>query len=172
MTYFNHIVCIALEHLSARDHLYNLSSLIGFSFVFQERTHHGAFTWGSPTLPSQYCWCVGWCPSRMAGWCENHAQFAAMQTPPLIPFFFYSLSGLNPQIRESAETTAKSSHAACLERNIPFWYLYLHMNLGTIQSQIKGRKLKHLWKRAKRNICTKSRFDHFLSIQLTKHSIL
>lgn len=141
MPYFNHTVCIALEHLSAREHLYNLSSLMGFSFVFQGRTHREAFTGAAPPSPAST---AGVLDDVHQGWQDVMRTMASLQhfSSPLIPFFL--LQPLRTQSTDTGVCTNNSQICSCSvpRKNIPFWCLYLHMNLCTIQSQIRGSRLK------------------------------
>jgi len=173
MSYFNHIACTALEQLFAKAHPHNLSSLVVF-FVFQERTHHGAFMWGSPTIPSQYCWHVGWCPVRMEGWCENHGQFVPLWHP-FSSLLFHDFSGLHAQRQGSAEATAKSGSCHVPGRKHCFvvfgaahesWrYSELYTRKQAETTCISGGKEIHIR-------CTINRFVLFLFMLLIKYSVL
>lgn len=85
MHFFNCIACIALEHLSARDHLYNLSSLIGFGLFFRREPTVGHLPGAAPLSPAST---AGMLDDVNQGWQDGVRTMASLQhfSSPLILF--------------------------------------------------------------------------------------
>lgn len=168
---FNHTVCIALEHLSAREHLYNLSSLMGFSFVFQGRTHRGAFTGAAPPSPAST---AGVLDDVHQGWQDGVRTMASLQhfSSPLIPFFL--LQPLRTQSTDTGVCTNNSQICSCSVPRKKYSFLVFvsaHESLHYSEPD-KRKQAKTMCESRGKGIYAQSRFDHFLFTLLAKHSIL
>lgn len=141
MPYFDHVACTALEQLSARAHPHNLSSPVGL-FWFSGESLPWYIYVGWPHHPQPVA--AGVSDDVHWGWKDGVRTLASLHhfSFPLIPFFSMAFQVSIHRDRVLHKQQPNLAHVICLEGNISLWYLDLHMNLGTIQSHIQGRRLK------------------------------